>query len=70
MTDFAVKNPDAEVTEDIINGSKHKAARRIYDPATGDAWVWAAELATHAEGAKRLGIPYDKKPGEGEILTL
>jgi hypothetical protein len=70
MSSFAAKNPDDATVACIIRGSRHKAARRITDPSTGDVWVWAAEAATHAEGAARLGVPYDKKPGEGDILTL
>ena len=54
----------------LIGQSKHKAARRITDPRTGDLWYWKAELGTHAEGAKALKVPYDKRPGEGDILTL
>ena len=69
-TNFATKNPDDATVIGIIRGSRHKAARRIVDPNTGDEWVWPAEEATHAEGAERLGVPYDKKPGEGDILTL
>jgi hypothetical protein len=57
MTDFATKNPDDATVAGIILGSRHRAARRIVDPNTGDVWVWAAEEATHAEGAERLGIP-------------
>jgi hypothetical protein len=52
----------------LIAESKHKAVRRIEDPRTGDFWYWRAELATHAEGAVKLGVPYDRKPGEGDIL--
>jgi hypothetical protein len=54
----------------LITASKHKAVRRIEDTRNGDFWYWKAELATHAEGAAKLGVPYDKRPGEGDILTL
>jgi hypothetical protein len=54
----------------LIAASKHKAVRRITDPRNGDQWYWRAELGTHAEGAAKLGVPYDKRPGEGDILTL
>jgi hypothetical protein len=54
----------------LIEQSKHKAVRRITDTRTGDFWYWKAELATHAEGAEKLGVPYDRRPGEGDILTL
>lgn len=63
-----VKNPTRDQTLAVIAKSKHKAARRLVDPRTGDVWIWPAEDATHADGAKRLGIPYDKRPGEGEIV--
>ena len=49
----------------LIGRSKHKAVRRIADPRSGDIWYWKAELATHAEGAEKLGVPYDRRPGEG-----
>lgn len=54
----------------MIGASKHKAVRRIADPRNGDLWYWKAELGTHAEGAAALKVPYDKRPGEGDILTL
>jgi len=60
---------DAEVAE-LVTQSKHKAVRRITDPRTGDHWYWPAEMATHREGADRLEVPYDKRPGEGDIITL
>jgi hypothetical protein len=69
VTKIATKNPDPEQIADFIRASAHRAARRIIDPRSGDVWVWPAEQATHAEGAERLGVPYDKKPGEGDILT-
>jgi hypothetical protein len=63
------KNPtDAEIRQ-IIASSKHKAARRLEDQRNGDVWVWPAEDATHAEAAVKLGVPYDRKPGEGDILV-
>lgn len=53
----------------MIASSKHKAARRIVDHPTGDAWYWPAEQATHREGADSLKIAYDRKPGEGDIIV-
>lgn len=71
MPDFApVRNPTAEQVASLVARSRHRAARRIVDPATGDEWYWPAELATHAEGAAKLGIPYDRPPGAGDIVTL
>jgi hypothetical protein len=66
----AHKNLPRDKLAALIGLSEQKAVRRIEDPATGDLWYWRAELATHAEGAAKLGIPYDKRPGEGDILTL
>ena len=54
----------------LIGRSKHKAVRRIADPRSGEHLVLKAELATHAEGAEKVGVPYDRRPGEGGILTL
>ena len=34
----------------------------------GDIWVWDAALATHAQAAKSLQIPYSNPPGGGEVL--
>jgi len=55
---------------DMIQGSAHGAVRRITDPRTGDIWYWPAEQGSNAEGASFLGVPYDRPPGGGEILTL
>lgn len=66
----AHKNPDEEAVRALIHGSKHRAVRRIRDERSGDYWYWDAALATHAEGAAKLDVPYDKRPGEGDILTL
>lgn len=52
----------------MIRASRHKALRRIVTP-DGTVWYWPAEQATHREGADALGIPYDRKPGEGDIVT-
>jgi len=70
MTNFTARqNPTDEEIREIIAASKHKAARRITDPRNGDRWYWPAEQATHAEGAAKLGVPYDRPPGEGDIVT-
>jgi hypothetical protein len=66
----ATKNPTPTMTAEIIRSSPTQTARRITDPSTGDVWVWDATLGTHAEGAKHLGVFYDRKPGEGDILVL
>lgn len=66
----AIKNPSSEAIAALVNSSRHKAARRIVDPRNGDAWYWSAEQGTHAEGAAHLGVPYDRRPGEGDIVTL
>jgi hypothetical protein len=60
---------DGEIAA-MIRASKVKAVRRITDPCTGDHWYWPAEMATHAEGAEKLGVPYEKRPGKGDIITL
>jgi hypothetical protein len=66
----AQKNLRLEEIIALIEQSNHKAVRRITDPRNGDQWYWKAELGTHAGGAKALGVPYDKRPGEGDILTF
>jgi hypothetical protein len=66
----AKKNITQAEIEAMIEASKHKAVGRIADPRNGDLWYWKAELGTHAEGARKLGVPYDKRPGDGDILTL
>jgi hypothetical protein len=63
------KNPTDSEVRGIIAASKHKAARRVTDPRNGDQWYWPAEQATHAEGAGHLGVPYDRPPGAGDIIT-
>lgn len=69
MTFPAKCNPtDAEIRA-LIDGSQHKAARRIIHPDTGDVYVWPFEAGTHREGADALGIPYDRPPGEGDVLV-
>ena len=71
MSVFApVRNPSREQIVDLIGRSKHAALRRIVDPRNGDVWVWRAEEATHTEGAASLSIPYDRRPGEGDVITL
>jgi len=65
----AIRNPMPKAVRKIIRGSKLRAARRIVDPRNGDVWVWDASDATHADGAEALGVPYDKPPGLGDVLT-
>lgn len=52
----------------MIRASRHKALRRIVT-TDGTAWYWPAEQATHREAADALGIPYDRPPGGGDIVT-
>jgi hypothetical protein len=61
----AQKNLKPDEIIALIDRSKHKAVRRITDPRSGDIWYWKAELATHAEGAEALNVPYDKRPACG-----
>lgn len=65
-----LRNPTPEEIERLILASKHQAARTLTDAVTGDVYVWPAEDATHREAADHLGVQYDRKPGEGDILTL
>ncbi|MCI5112070.1 MAG: hypothetical protein MRY75_16080 [Marivita sp.] len=65
-----IKNPPHAAIVAMIKGSREQAARRITDPRNGDEWYWPAEQGTHAEGAAHLGVPYDRRPGEGDIVTL
>lgn len=65
-----LRNPTEAELAELIRSSRHDAARRIVDPRNDDVWCWRAEEATHAEGAGKLGVPYDKPPGAGEIVTL
>lgn len=69
MTWTPIRNPTDVQTRATIRASKHRAARRIVHPRTGDVWLWPAEQATHAEGARRLGVPYDRPPCTGDILV-
>ena len=64
------KNPTKQDLTDILTASRHAAARRVQDPASGDFWYWPFEQATHAEGADKLGIPYHRKPGDGDVIFL
>jgi len=66
----AVKNPTYTKILDIISSSRIKTARRLVDPRNGDIYVWDAAQGTHRDAADQLQIPYDRKPGEGDILTL
>jgi hypothetical protein len=65
-----LRNPSTAEIKALIQRSKHKAARRIQDPRNGDFWYWDAADGTHAEGAQKLGVPYDRPPGAGDIVTL
>jgi hypothetical protein len=65
----AIKNPTTAQVQGLIARSKHKAARRVTDPRDGSIWVWPFEQATHAEGAAKLGVPYDRPPGAGDVLV-
>jgi len=64
-----VCNPMPDTIAPMLASSRHRALRMIVDPRTGDRWLWPAEQATHAEGASRLGVPYDRPPGAGDIVT-
>lgn len=66
----AKKNLTPDDIAAMVKASTQEAVRRIHDPHSGDYWYWPAEMATHAEGAEKLGIPYDKRPGEGDIITI
>lgn len=65
-----IKNPTEKQIIEQVKLSRNKAVRRITDSRNGDVYIWPADLGTHAEGARHLNIPYDKKPGTGEIITL
>jgi hypothetical protein len=62
-------NPTAAEVRDLIAACPNKCARRITDTRTGDVWVWPHHQATHAEGARMLGVPYAIAPGQGEVLV-
>lgn len=50
-------NPTPKETAGFINRTKHKAARRVVDPATGDVYIWdGGEALLHEHLAKKLGI--------------
>lgn len=63
----AVLNPDETELAALFAASKHRALRRISDHA-GGYWYWPFEQATHAEGARLLNIPYDRLPGQGDVV--
>ena len=65
----ARKNLDPAAIADLIGSSKVRAVRMITDYRNGDKWYWPAELATHAYGARYLGVPYDPIGG-GLVLVL
>lgn len=66
----AHKNISDDALRALIASSEHQAVRTITDPRNGDKWFWDAALATHAEGASKLDVPYDRPPGAGDILIL
>ncbi|MEC9344617.1 MAG: hypothetical protein VYB54_00215 [Pseudomonadota bacterium] len=69
MTFTPHRNPDDATVRRLIASSSFRAARRIVDLTSGDRWYWPAEQATHAEGARMLGIDYHLPPGAGDIVT-
>jgi hypothetical protein len=64
----ALKNPTNEQIAALVEGSKHRAARRLVDEKTGDVYVWDACKGTHAECAAAFGLSYSLPPGAGEII--
>jgi hypothetical protein len=61
-----LQNPTPQQTAGFINRTKHKAARRIVDPKTGETFVWdAADPALHKLVAERLGLT-----GEDLIMSM
>ncbi|MGN6582237.1 MAG: hypothetical protein ACTHJV_00885 [Rhizobiaceae bacterium] len=65
-----LKNPSDTAVKELLRGSKNGAVRRIHDERNGDFWYWDFDQATHAEGANILGIPYSRRPGEGDVVFL
>lgn len=65
----AHKDLSAEEIRDLIRTSKLKAVRTITDPRDGTRWYWDASMATHAWGARYLGVPYEAYGG-GQVLLL
>jgi len=68
--DSALCEPTTTDIRKLASLSPSRTLRRICDGETGMYWYWPAEMATHAEGAAVLGIPYDRPPGAGEIVTV
>lgn len=55
-----LQNPSKQQLAGFLNRTKYKAARRIYDPRTGEMYVWDAnDPALHQLVAEQLGIPID-----------
>ena len=69
MSFTPLRNLEGPAIAALVRQSKYGAVRRVRDPRTGDFWYWRCEQATHAQGARRLGIPYDPYGG-GEVLIL
>ena len=66
----ALRNPTEAELQALLKRARLNSVRRIMDPHTGTVWCWDATLATHADGARHLGIACSKPPGSGEILVL
>jgi hypothetical protein len=66
-----LKNPsNQEIAALIKSQSASKTARRLLDEATGDVYVWPAEIGTHRQIADKLKLSYSRPPGAGDIITL
>lgn len=61
------REPTEEQMRAMFAASKHRALRRIWDEERQCYWYWPFEQATHAEGAERLGVTYDRPPGAGDV---
>lgn len=63
-----VKNPRGEQLKNLMNGTKHKAVRRLIDE-NGDVYVWdAADPALHDLVAESLGMK--KGSFKGDMLGI
>lgn len=64
-----LQNPSPKKLQGFMGRTKHKAARMLKDPDTGDMFVWDAdEPALHQLVAEQLGMKYD--PDMGDTLFL